>query len=285
NAGFNGEDSFTYELCDADGDCDMATVTILVGAVNDPPVAVDDIVETDEDTPLVVDVLENDSDPDSELSDPDVIDDPAHGTIGEVGESTIEYIPDENFVGVDSFSYAICDGGVPDLCDTAWVYVNVLPVTDTLYVDIPGDSTYTVCGDTLTIFSDPAMDIALCDDDPANGEVSIDGVCVTYTPDEGFGGEEILCVIVCHPDDLSLCDTILILITVNLGTIGTHDDHTVDDDTPLNAEVSENDIPNVVVLHVRSLVGPNGGSVHGTVTMNTDGTFAYTPETNYNGPD
>ena len=45
----------------------MATVTITVTAVNDAPVAADDVASTNEDTPLTVDapgVLTNDTDVD-----------------------------------------------------------------------------------------------------------------------------------------------------------------------------------------------------------------------------
>ncbi len=163
------------------------------------------------------------------------------------------------------FSYAVCYEEIGLVCDTALVFLNVLPVTDTIFVDIPGDSTYTVCGDTLTIFSDPAMDIALCDDDPANGEVSIDGVCVTYTPDEGFGGEEILCVIVCHPDDPTLCDTTIILINVDGLPVAVDDDYNVDEDGVLMDNVADNDTPSGDGGNTWSLVGANGGAVHRTL--------------------
>ena len=39
---FFGTDSFTYEVCDVDGDCDTATVDITVSGINDGPDAVDD---------------------------------------------------------------------------------------------------------------------------------------------------------------------------------------------------------------------------------------------------
>ncbi|MRX27176.1 cadherin-like domain-containing protein, partial [Kangiella sp. HZ709] len=42
DANFNGTDSFTYIITDADGDTDIATVTITVTAVDDTPTATDD---------------------------------------------------------------------------------------------------------------------------------------------------------------------------------------------------------------------------------------------------
>ncbi len=53
-ADFNGSDTFTYTLEDADGEQSTATVTVNVDAVNDPPVAVDNTSSTDEDTALVL---------------------------------------------------------------------------------------------------------------------------------------------------------------------------------------------------------------------------------------
>ena len=50
---FNGDDSFTYTASDATGlTRSTATVFVTVNPVNDPPVAVDDFVTTDEDTPV-----------------------------------------------------------------------------------------------------------------------------------------------------------------------------------------------------------------------------------------
>ena len=73
DADFAGTDSFTYEVCD-DGApvlCDTAVVTVTVDPVNDPPVAGDDAASTDEETPVTIDVLFNDTDVDG-VVDPDV---------------------------------------------------------------------------------------------------------------------------------------------------------------------------------------------------------------------
>ena len=49
--GFNGTDSFTYTVTDDDGaTSNVATVTLTVTDVNDPPVATDNDYTTDEDT-------------------------------------------------------------------------------------------------------------------------------------------------------------------------------------------------------------------------------------------
>jgi len=66
-AGFDGSDSFVYTVSDGNGGEDQGTVRITVNAVNPPPVAVDDAVTTDEDTPVTTgNVLANDTDPDGD---------------------------------------------------------------------------------------------------------------------------------------------------------------------------------------------------------------------------
>ena len=60
-ANYNGNDEFTYQLCDADNDCSQATVTISIGSVNDAPVAVNDVATTQEDTPVNGTVTTNDT--------------------------------------------------------------------------------------------------------------------------------------------------------------------------------------------------------------------------------
>ena len=48
---FGGTDSFAYEVCDTDGACDTATVSVTVNAVNDPPVYVPDVDSFGDHTP------------------------------------------------------------------------------------------------------------------------------------------------------------------------------------------------------------------------------------------
>src|SRR5258708_39216638 len=66
---YNGTDSFTYKANDGKADSNVATVTITVTAVNDPPVAANDSYSTAEDTALTVSapgVLGNDTDVDGD---------------------------------------------------------------------------------------------------------------------------------------------------------------------------------------------------------------------------
>src|SRR6185369_8305403 len=68
-ANYNGPDSFTYQANDGQANSGIATVSITITGVNDPPVAVNDSYTTPEDTTMniaVPGVLANDSDVDGD---------------------------------------------------------------------------------------------------------------------------------------------------------------------------------------------------------------------------
>ena len=90
-------------------------------STNAPPAAVDDLEATTQDTAVVVDVLANDSDPDS---DPLAVDSVTQGTNGTVvnNGNDVTYTPNVGFSGTDTFTYDVSDGGATD---TASVMVTV----------------------------------------------------------------------------------------------------------------------------------------------------------------
>jgi hypothetical protein len=63
-ADFVGTDSFTYTIADGHGGASTATVTVTVTAVNDAPVAVNDVATVAEDATVAINVTANDLDVD-----------------------------------------------------------------------------------------------------------------------------------------------------------------------------------------------------------------------------
>ncbi|WP_452219675.1 Ig-like domain-containing protein, partial [Lacinutrix salivirga] len=62
NPGYNGTDTFEYTVCDnatPTPNCDTAEVEVSIAPIVDVE---DDTTTTDEDTPVVVDVYDNDND-------------------------------------------------------------------------------------------------------------------------------------------------------------------------------------------------------------------------------
>ena len=107
---FNGVDSFDYEVCDLTLRCVTGIVSVTVTAVNDLPAAVDDLVASAPRTPIVIDVLANDTD-----ADPDVLIIVSTDAVSARGgtvtcTATCLYSPPVVWAGDDSFSYTVGDG-------------------------------------------------------------------------------------------------------------------------------------------------------------------------------
>ncbi len=110
-AEYYGTDTFTYVSADPYGASDTATVAVVVIKANDPPQAVDDSVETMEDTPILIHAVVNDVDVDGDPITVFSVTSPAHGAVQvSAGNTNLLYTPADNFYGADSFSYVIRDG-------------------------------------------------------------------------------------------------------------------------------------------------------------------------------
>ncbi|EOK5607964.1 tandem-95 repeat protein [Vibrio parahaemolyticus] len=128
-----GKDTFTYVVTSG-GVSESTTVEVNVTPVNDAPVAKDDTVITDEDTPVTIDVLPNDNDIDGDkLSIQSASVPEAQGKV-EIVDGKLVFTPAENFNGQAEITYTVTDG---QLTDEAKVTVTVNPVNDapTIKVD------------------------------------------------------------------------------------------------------------------------------------------------------
>ncbi len=174
-------------------------LSIIAG---DPPVAVDDAYETDEDVVLSVDaengVLANDSDPEDDALTAVLVTGPAHGILVLNADGSFTYTPNANFNGDDSFTYRASDGA--QTSNLATVALDVKAVSD---LPIAIDDAYRV--QTMGSFVVDAANGVLANDidvdgnslvavfegGATNGELVLnaDG-SFTYTPDEGFVGRD-----------------------------------------------------------------------------------------------
>ena len=132
DADFVGTDIFNYSVTDGQAPR-TAKVTITVIDVNQPPVAQDDAVSTDEDTDLVGNVFGDngngaDSDPDGGTLSASLISPTTNGSVALGAGGAFIYTPNADFNGVDSFTYQLGDGqgGI----DTATATITVQPVND-----------------------------------------------------------------------------------------------------------------------------------------------------------
>ena len=223
---WSGTDTFTYQVCDGATPalCDSAVVTVDVTPTADPPAAADDAGTTPEDTPITIDILGNDSDPDGNL-DPTSVSitaGPLYGTVAiDPATGEVTYTPDPDWNGNDAFSYQVCDSGSPAACVTASVLVTVTPVNDPpAPVDdaaITGENepvTIDVIGNDTDPDNDLDPNSFVIVVDPAHGTVTYDPTTgeLVYTPDQGFTGTDTFTYRVC--DTTGNCRTATVSVAV-----------------------------------------------------------------------
>ena len=133
-AGFFGVDTFTYDAVDADGAASTAEVTVIVNEVviNTLPVAEADLSVTVEDTPIIIDVLLNDTDADGDVLTVSAVTVPANGTATANADSTITYAPVAGFAGIDAFDYTVSDGAGGTATASVSITVNAVPAIGAL---------------------------------------------------------------------------------------------------------------------------------------------------------
>ncbi|AGH80833.1 hemagglutinin/hemolysin-like protein [Psychromonas sp. CNPT3] len=275
NPDFNGTDSFTYTNTEGN----TATVNVTVNPVNDETVIVDDSASVDEDGSVAIDVLANDTDIDGNNATVDTFTQGANGSVTLNSDGTLEYKPNADFNGTDSFTYTNTEG------NTATVNVTVNPVNDeTVIVDdsVSVDEDGTVAIDVLANDTDIDGNNATVDTftQGANGSVTLnsDGT-LEYKPNADFNGT----------DSFTYTNTEGNTATVNVTVNPVNDDTVIVDDS---ASVDEDGTVAIDVLANDTDIDGNNATVdtftqgaNGSVTLNADGTLQYTPAANYHGPD
>ncbi|WP_353519172.1 tandem-95 repeat protein, partial [Vibrio parahaemolyticus] len=133
NENYHGADNFTY-IVTSGGVSESTTVNVDVTPVNDAPVAKADTAVTDEDTPVTIDVLPNDTDVDGDTLSIQSASVPSDQGTVEIVDGKLVFTPAENFNGDAEITYTVTDG---QLTDEAKVTVTVNPVNDapTIKVD------------------------------------------------------------------------------------------------------------------------------------------------------
>ena len=155
SSNFNGLDTIVYQICDGGPLCDNDTIFITVTAVNDAPVAIKDSTRTTQNTLVVIDVQNNDTDIENDaLITTSIIASPVTGAIATIlNSNSISYTPVANFYGLDTFTYSICDGG--PLCDTAIIVINVEDITAPTYITEAPELTNQNPFTATVIFNEP----------------------------------------------------------------------------------------------------------------------------------
>lgn len=286
-ANYSGADSFTYRLCDTDGDCSTATATITVSASNNRPVANADAFSATEDTVFTGSVATNDV---PSLDGGNVwtlVTGTTHGTVTVSTTGAVTYTPAANYFGADQFTYRLCD--LNNDCSTATATLSVASVDD---APVAVRDQFTGAEDTVLTGSVSTNDTT--SGDGGNVWALVTGTthgtlvftatgAFTYTPATNYNGADSFTYRVCDADnDCSTAVANITLAPVNDLPVAVNDSVTATGGSTLSATVAGND----------TLSG-DGGNVwnvttsplHGVVTMAANGTYSYAPTVGYGGAD
>ena len=275
---YNGPDGFTFKATDALVSSNVATVSITVRPVNDAPVADDQAVATDEDTPLPIVLAASDIDGDVLVYA--ILTPPQHGTLTGAGAS-VTYTPAADYNGPDSFTFKVSDGSIDS--NTATVAITVRPVND---APVAQDQ-------SLVVYEDSRLPILLTGSDvdgdtltyaivmpPAHGILTGTPPRLTYSPAADYNGPDSFTFTVHDGNLLSNVATIHILVRPLNDAPDAFDQSLVlDEDTTMPVVLSGSDVEGDPLTYA-IVAAP----LHGTLT-GTGANHTYVPAANYNGPD
>jgi len=300
------DDTFTYTVSDGLAS-DRATVTVTVNGVNDAPTAMADGYETDEDVTLNVPapgVLVNDDDADGDPLTAVLDTDVSNGTLTLNPDGSFTYTPDMDFNGTDSFTYHANDGTADSPTVTATITVG--PVNDGPNAV---DDTFGTDEDTVLVEPDPG--VLTNDTDPENDPLTVTAfdatsaqdAAVTVDADGSFSYDPTGAAALQALDDSesvddtftytvddgsSTPDTATVTVTVdgvNDPPVAADDGYTTDEDVTLNVP-APGVLGNDTDVDVEPLTTVLVDDVSdGTLTLDADGSFTYTPDLNFNGSD
>lgn len=298
------QDAFRFNIRDSlsntnDNSSSSFLFAITVLAVNDPPLTVDDTVFVDEDTFLLIDILANDTDPDGTLSASSVklIMQPAHGeTRLNVSTGTINYTPNANFNGLDSFTYTVED-------DAQLVSDNVALVTITVNAQNDAPEARNDLGST-DINTDVSIDVVSNDVDidsadapdpdslvivsaPANGLASVNAGRVDYSPTSGFSGTDTFTYTIndTRGESSNVATVFVNVIDTNILPVGNPDAGETLEDTPVELDVLGNDSDMDGDLDITTVIVINEPENGSAEVDSVTGFITYTPKNNYVGDD
>ncbi len=300
--GFTGTDTFTYHAYDSSlANSNAATVTINVSdTVNTAPLAVDDSYVTAFEIILVVSVadgvLDNDFDADGDPLTATLDSSPV-GTLAFDPDGSFIYTPTVGFTGTDSFSYHAYDSSLAN-SNVATVTINVSDTVNTAPVAVD-DSYVTAFETTLNVSAaDGVLDNDFdVDSDPLTATLdsspvgtlafATDGSFI-YTPTVGFTGTDTFTY---HAYDSSLANsnvatvTINVSDTVNTAPVAVDDSYVTAFETTLNVSAADGVLDNDFDTDGDPLTATLDSSPLGTLTLDPDGSFIYTPTVGFTGTD
>lgn len=284
-ANYNGPDGFTFTASDQLVASAAATVTFIVSAVNDPPVAVGDDYTAVEDTPLDVPapgLLGNDTDVDGPSLAPVLTTGPAHGMVTLNPDRSFRYRAYANYSGPDSFVYHANDGLISS--NDVTVTITVTPAPDAPVASPQSKSTDEDTPIALVLSATDADGDALTyavAQAPMHGTLSGTAPNLTYTPALNFHGSDSFTFTATDGQLTSAPATVSISVAaVNDPPVANSVNETTREDESWGLAFTATDVDQYTVLTYAVVQGPAHGTLTGTMPV-----IRYVPAPDFFGTD
>ncbi|MBF2026024.1 MAG: tandem-95 repeat protein [Oscillatoriales cyanobacterium C42_A2020_001] len=293
-AGFSGNDSFTYQASDGTTVSNLATVTISVTSNAAPTANPESFTVPPNTTFTTGNVLANDTDPDNNIPlTASVVAAPANALSFTLRpDGSFSYQPALNFSGNDTFTYVAVDslGGTsnPATVTFSVAAANRAPlVTNDTEVTSPGVPLTITAPGVLRNDTDP-------DGNPLTASLLTNGTQGTatlspngsfvYTPNAGFVGNDSFTYVANDGTINSAPGTVT--IRVNGAPIATNNTYSAAvgstlNVAPLNGVLSNDTDPNGDSLFASVVTNPT----QGVLSLNSNGAFTYVPNAGATGID
>ncbi|HYF67542.1 MAG TPA: Ig-like domain-containing protein [Ohtaekwangia sp.] len=316
---YNGPAVITYTVQDTEGaTSNTASITITVSSVNENPVAVNDEATADENTPVNVTILSNDTD-DTGLLVSSVDLDPGtaeiqttltvtEGLFSVNGSGILNFSPALNYHGTASITYTVNDiEGATSNIATVKITVNSINAAPVATNDAGSTNENEVL--SLNILANDSDDTGLSansvDLDPltenrqstmavTGGNFSVDAAGIlTFTPTLNYNGQATVTYTVNDLEGVSsnMATVTITINDVNTAPVATNDSGTTNEDTAVNIDILDNDTDDIGLDVTTVDLSTTEAGIQSVVVLST-GTFSvdatgilnYTPSPDFNGP-
>ena len=237
NANFYGTDSFDYTASNGTYTSDPVTITITVEGEDDGDPTTNDVsATTDEDTVVTVNLDATEIDGDNYSFS--IVSQPTNGTLGSVNGNQVEYTPNQDFNGTDTFTFEATDDRTGSRSNVATATITINPVND---APVANDITSQVTDENRLMQLDITLDATDVEGDALtysvvgtnNGTVTVNGSTATYIPNQDWNGEDTFTYKANDGTDDSNTATVTVTVNaVNDAPVTQNVSFTTDEDTP-----------------------------------------------------
>jgi len=286
-----GSDVIIVEACDIYGNCDQLTVEVTIANDDMAPYFVDENYNT---ATSVQQTVENVAslnycitafDPEGGELTINIADAPINGTASLDADNCIDYKADDNYIGIDVILVEACDEN--GLCETLEIVINVQAATN--IPPVARNDFFTTAHGNFVALSATVLEndndvdsgtltITEISSQPENGTAQIVDDVIVYIPNDDFVGEDSFQYLI--EDEEGNQATATVFVTVEEGIVANLDNVVTDINTPIEINVTGNDIgSNLDVSNIEV------SAQNGQVIILTNGNIRYIPNVDFDGTD